>query len=95
MSNEAVAMFTNQEIQKICEDHKLSRGEVYKIRTAYGSMCQMSETWLDTQGIKNRSERSNKGSDSGIIVEYFVKNCWYLKACLESINRRLLMAAGK
>ena len=44
--SEGVAMFTNQEIQKICEDHMLNRGDVYKIRTAFGSMCQMSETWL-------------------------------------------------
>lgn len=31
----------------------------------------------------------------GINIEYFAKNCWYLKGSMEVINKRLLTAAGK
>lgn len=59
-------------------------------------MCQMSETWTTSQGIPQRSERSAlSSSELGINVDYFVKNCWYLKGSKENINRRLLTAAGK
>ncbi len=74
----------------------LNRGDVYKIRTAFGSMCQMSETWMTSQGIPVRTDRSAlSAAEPGINIDYFAKSCWYLKGSKESINKRLLTAAGK
>ena len=40
------AMLTNEEIKDICETYNLSRGQVYNIRSTFGSMCEMSEKWI-------------------------------------------------
>lgn len=32
-------MLSNEEIKEICEKHKLTRGQVYDIRSTFGSMC--------------------------------------------------------
>lgn len=86
-------MLTNEEIREICEKYCLSRGQVYNIRSTFGSMCEMSEKWLATQG--QQKAVSVDENVQGISVEYFAKNCTFLQGTLESISKRILMSAGK
>ena len=37
-----VGMLSNEEIRNLCETYCLSRGQVYNIRSTFGSMCDMS-----------------------------------------------------
>lgn len=46
-------MLSNDEIRDTCETYCLSRGQVYNIRSTFGSMCEMSANWLATQPGKN------------------------------------------
>jgi hypothetical protein len=44
--NKEGAMLSNEEIKDTCDQYNLSRGQVYNIRSTFGSMCEMSEKWL-------------------------------------------------
>ena len=84
-------MLKNEEIQGICEKHALSRGEVYDIHTSFKSMVTLSDAYLKVNGGENPFEKT----ESGINIEYFIKNCKFLVGVLPQINRRILLAAGK
>jgi hypothetical protein len=73
-------MLSNDEIKMICEKHKLSRREVYEIRSSFSSMCKMS-------GDQRR--------EVGVDVQYYIRSVGFLKGALETISRRILFAAGK
>lgn len=83
-------MLSNDEIREICETYCLSRGQVYNIRSTFASMCEMSENWLALQ----TGHTSFEDTKEGINIDYFAKNCTFLQGTLESISRRILMAAG-
>ena len=36
-------MLKTEEIREICDKHQLTRMEVYKIRSEFAAMCQMSK----------------------------------------------------
>jgi len=84
-------MFKNEEILAICEEHALSRGEVYDIHTAFKSMVTLSDTYLVATGAAQPFEKTQPG----INIEYFIKNCKFLVGVQPQIIRRILIAAGK
>lgn len=85
-------MLQNEEIQAICENHALSRGEVYDIHTQFKSMVTLSEVYLKANGGENDPFEK---TESGINLEYFIKNCKFLMGVLPQIIRRILIALGK
>jgi len=61
-------MLRNEEIKEICEKHALKRNEVYQIRSQFGSMCTMSEQYMQqleqeksvSDGLPEYSRKSMK-----------------------------------
>lgn len=79
-------MLRNEEIKEICERHKLTRKEIYDIRSQFTSMCMMSQ-----EGSNPMNKTLN---EQGININYFIKNCSFLVGSLPHINQRILVAIG-
>ena len=89
-------MLTNEEIIGISEKNQLSRADVYKIRSLYGSMCKLSsQEQLKMIQNNDKKEKPNSQANFGISIDFFINNCSFLSTALPEIGRRVLIAAGK
>ena len=86
--NKAGRMLKTEEIRMICDKHKLSRMEVYNIRSQFSAMAHMSkiaeEEELAAQGedAKKNGKKMFGAQTEGISLPYFKKNCSFLAGCL-------------
>lgn len=87
--NKAGRMLKTEEIRMICDKHKMSRMEVYNVRSQFSAMAHMSkiaeEEELAAQGedVKKAAKKNHFGSSTeGISLPYFQKNCSFLAGCL-------------
>ncbi len=102
-------MLKNEEIKLICEKHKLTRKEVYEIRSQFTSMCLMSDEDEKSAaagggilGISDQAAPPREApathmdgpKEEGININYFIKCCSFLSGSLPHINRRILVAIG-
>ena len=96
-------MLKNEEIKQLCEKHKLSRKEVYDIRSQFVSMCLLSDNeqhqdyaprdnLFTHQTIQSKLAQTTK--DIGINIDFFTQRCSFLAGCLPQINQRILVAIG-
>jgi hypothetical protein len=53
---------------------------VYQIRSEFSSMCNLSQCWIEFQAV-GKNETFEK-TETGINIEYFIKNCPFLVGCL-------------
>ena len=54
-------MLKTEEIREICDEHQLTRMEVYNIRSQYAAMVQMSRDREDEEKILQEAENEAKG----------------------------------
>eukprot|EP00347_Sterkiella_histriomuscorum_P003501 403364058 len=100
-------MLKNDEIKDICDKHRLSRKEVYDIRSQFISMSMLSKedesrNDKDNQILGQTTSQFNQTSykvkrqdQDGIQMNYFIKNCSFLSGTLPHICKRILVAIGK
>ncbi|CDW77779.1 ubiquitin conjugating enzyme e2 [Stylonychia lemnae] len=103
-------LLKNSEIILICEQNKLSRKEVYEIRSLYLSMQLVSEQIIDQEkqdlraskqstssafgSRKNSLMKHNPLQQEGVNIQYFIDHCQFIAGTLPSIRKRILMAIG-
>lgn len=74
--NKAGRMLKTEEIRQICDDHQLTRQEVYNIRSQFAGMCLMSKEDDEKEqaelklaqnldGRANKTAQGNKGFEIG------------------------------
>ncbi len=86
----------------MCEKHKLTRKDVYDIRSIYTSMCMLSKDeslqqnrglLLNDSSLKKKavygSVNNTKDTD-GIKVQCFINNCPFLSGTMPYISKRFL-----
>lgn len=56
-------------------------------------MCVMSNAWCKEKGILQPATALGE-KQVGVNIEYFIKNCVFLRGALEYIVRRILVATG-